>query len=235
MSFSREEIVITDDGDIYVPALRTETTGFEPNVMWTPMISKNGCAGYRCQEVGTHRVTFLYFNPSTDGTGEPDVFLYGGPDNDPAYDMPYHWYTPDLDNNGTTTDDTAQYHVGFHREAIHIRSFRTEKEAAEFIGRLPDAVDGRYYLDGPEKTRTETPAERLEYLRKQLRDENISLNELAELQGLKDHIEPGDVELLEPAGVPEEDAYLAPEEREDYDEQPEPVELDFRDENDPSL
>lgn len=45
--------------------------------------------------------------------------------------------------------------------------------------------------------------ERLEYLRGELRAERISYGELAELQGLAEHIEPGDVELLEAAGVPE--------------------------------
>jgi hypothetical protein len=45
--------------------------------------------------------------------------------------------------------------------------------------------------------------ERLEYLRGELRGECISYGEIAELQGLADYIEDGDVELLEPAGVPE--------------------------------
>ena len=45
--------------------------------------------------------------------------------------------------------------------------------------------------------------ERLEYLRGELRAECISWGELAELQDLADHIETGDVELLEAAGVPE--------------------------------
>ena len=44
---------------------------------------------------------------------------------------------------------------------------------------------------------------RLEYLRDQLRAECISMGELIELQGLAEHIDPGDVELLEAAGVPE--------------------------------
>ena len=47
--------------------------------------------------------------------------------------------------------------------------------------------------------------ERLEYLRGELRAERISYGELAELQSLAEHIEPGDVELLEAAGVPEEE------------------------------
>lgn len=45
--------------------------------------------------------------------------------------------------------------------------------------------------------------ERLEYLRGELRAERISMGELAELQGLAHWIDPSDVELLEPAGVPE--------------------------------
>jgi hypothetical protein len=48
-----------------------------------------------------------------------------------------------------------------------------------------------------------TIPERLEELRAELRAERISYGELAELQGLAEHIEPGDVELLEAAGVPE--------------------------------
>lgn len=51
--------------------------------------------------------------------------------------------------------------------------------------------------------KTETIQQRLEYLRKELRAERISYEELAELQSLKDHIEESDVELLEAAGVPE--------------------------------
>jgi hypothetical protein len=48
-----------------------------------------------------------------------------------------------------------------------------------------------------------TPKQRLEYLRSELRAERISYDELHELQNLAPHIEPGDVELLEAAGVPE--------------------------------
>lgn len=53
---------------------------------------------------------------------------------------------------------------------------------------------------------TSTTKEKLEYLRTQIRGECISWGELAELQGLADEIENGDVELLEWAGVSEEDA-----------------------------
>jgi hypothetical protein len=48
-----------------------------------------------------------------------------------------------------------------------------------------------------------TPAERLEYLRGEIRAERISWGELAELQALAAHIESSDTELLEWAGVPE--------------------------------
>lgn len=50
---------------------------------------------------------------------------------------------------------------------------------------------------------SENISERLEYLRSQLRAECISYGELAELQDLTEHIEAGDMELLEAAGVPE--------------------------------
>jgi hypothetical protein len=47
------------------------------------------------------------------------------------------------------------------------------------------------------------PKERLEYLRGEIRRERISWGELLELQSLIQWIEPGDVELLEAAGIPE--------------------------------
>ena len=46
---------------------------------------------------------------------------------------------------------------------------------------------------------------RLEYLRTELRNERISTEELIELESLALYIEPGDVELLQAAGVPEFD------------------------------
>lgn len=45
--------------------------------------------------------------------------------------------------------------------------------------------------------------DRLEYLRGELRGGCMSYGELAELQSLAAEIDPGDVELLEAAGVPE--------------------------------
>ena len=44
---------------------------------------------------------------------------------------------------------------------------------------------------------------RLEYLRGEIEAERISYDEIFELQSLVEYIEPGDVVLLEWAGVPE--------------------------------
>lgn len=46
-------------------------------------------------------------------------------------------------------------------------------------------------------------AARLEYLRAEIDAERISMSELIELQNLTEHIDPGDTQLLEWAGVPE--------------------------------
>ena len=59
-----------------------------------------------------------------------------------------------------------------------------------------------------------TTKERLEYLRGEIRAERISYGEIAELQSLAEHIDPGDVELLEWAGVPE-----FPEDEEERDDE----------------
>jgi len=47
--------------------------------------------------------------------------------------------------------------------------------------------------------------ERLEYLRGEIEAERISYGEIAELQDLVEHIDQGDLLLLEWAGVPETD------------------------------
>ena len=53
----------------------------------------------------------------------------------------------------------------------------------------------------------QTIKERLEYLRGEIEAERISYGEISELQSLAEYIEPGDMVLLEWAGVPEEQAY----------------------------
>jgi hypothetical protein len=62
---------------------------------------------------------------------------------------------------------------------------------------------GRNVSTGEVMPDPSSPAARLEYLRGELRAESISLDELHELQSLAEFIAPGDVELLEAAGVPE--------------------------------
>jgi hypothetical protein len=44
---------------------------------------------------------------------------------------------------------------------------------------------------------------RLEYLRGEIEAECISYEEIAELESLKEHIDSGDIQLLQWAGVPE--------------------------------
>ncbi len=50
---------------------------------------------------------------------------------------------------------------------------------------------------------------RLEELRKALKAENISYGELAELQGLVEYIDEGDIELQEAAGLPENEIEIS--------------------------
>ena len=49
---------------------------------------------------------------------------------------------------------------------------------------------------------------RLEYIREELKQERISYGELVELQSLIIYIDSNDIELLEAAGVPENDCNL---------------------------
>ena len=66
-----------------------------------------------------------------------------------------------------------------------------------------DGADGDRNNDGSNGVTNETSSERLEYLRTEIENERISMSEIAELQGMVDHIDPSDVLLLEWAGVPE--------------------------------
>lgn len=58
---------------------------------------------------------------------------------------------------------------------------------------------------GYETAKQMTAKARLEYLRGEIRAERISYGEIAELVSLKEHIDPSDVELLQWAGVEEND------------------------------
>lgn len=57
--------------------------------------------------------------------------------------------------------------------------------------------------------------QRLEYLRGEIKNESISVGEIAELQSLAQYIEDGDVELLQWAGVPENEEEAPSHEEED--------------------
>lgn len=75
--------------------------------------------------------------------------------------------------------------------------------AQEAAGRVKAEIVGGWLHHANRVLRAALARERLEYLRVELRAERISYGELAELQSLAEYIEPGDVELLEAAGVPE--------------------------------
>ncbi len=59
---------------------------------------------------------------------------------------------------------------------------------------------GRDFLKGRYKMK-----KRLEYLREQIKNENISYSEIVELQNLSQYIDKFDVELLQWAGVSEKE------------------------------
>jgi hypothetical protein len=77
------------------------------------------------------------------------------------------------------------------------------EQARRFGGELCD-IDGCTEYGTLEHVTAHLAAiRRLDELRAVLRAENISYGELAELQSLAAYIRPGDVELAEPAGIPE--------------------------------
>lgn len=93
----------------------------------------------------------------------------------------YHQWTAYTDNGNTyRVDEVEAYTLEELREQIRAYHLKQRNGYGERIAKR-----------------------RLEYLRGELRAERMSYGEVAELQGLADYIEPGDVELLEPAGVPE--------------------------------
>lgn len=73
-----------------------KTEGFDPDVEWSPFV-RDGMVGYKVTRVYDGEVTFIYFNPSTSGKGEPDVFVYQGPSGDPANDGSVCHLTPVFD------------------------------------------------------------------------------------------------------------------------------------------
>lgn len=81
--------------------------------------------------------------------------------------------------------------------------FRLKVKTLTENGKTKDFPDVEPVLCHHSRWLRSAEQERLEYLRGELRAERISYGELVELQSLVAHIEPGDTELLEAAGVPE--------------------------------
>lgn len=73
----------------------------------------------------------------------------------------------------------------------------------DYAGPMPDPRMTGYSLADDRKVYPLSDAEYLEHLRGEIRAERISWGELADLQDMAELIDPGDVELLEWAGVPE--------------------------------
>jgi hypothetical protein len=83
----RGAIVITITGE------STITDGFDPNVKWEPFID-GMLVGYKATRLSDGLETFIYFNPSTSGEGQPDLFVYSGSFCDPENDMTECYLTP---------------------------------------------------------------------------------------------------------------------------------------------
>lgn len=99
-------------------------------------------------------------------------------------------------------DAMVEAHVRVSGSRVEPEKMRVEVEEVlrrAFAGRA-DVVQVGARVTSSSSTNVK---QRLEELRVELRAERISYGELAELQSLADLIEPGDVELLEAAGVPE--------------------------------
>lgn len=81
-------------------------------------------------------------------------------------------------------------------------TYRVLSLTAETLGSLKEQIRD-YHLKEHNSYGERIAKRRLEYLRGELRAERISYGEINELMGLIPYIEKNDVELLEAAGVPE--------------------------------
>jgi hypothetical protein len=102
--------------------------------------------------------------------------------------------------------------IAYERAVSTGVSWDADTERTKTIDGLARLLASRLANDNPKFKRERflkacdvdaTVADRLDYLRGELRAERISYGELNELQGLSKHIDPSDTELLEAAGVPE--------------------------------
>ena len=106
-------------------------------------------------------------------------------------------------------DESTHYAV-FDKKGNFLSRSKNNPEQAEM--EAYQVVTKKGFVNGGSVKKVPAYAKkRLEELREEIRAERISYGELAELQSLAQYIEPNDVELLEPAGVPEFD-----EDQDDY-------------------
>lgn len=77
----------------------TDIAVYDPNndIYYQPFVSKDGRVGYKIGRTDDRpdAETFLYFNPSVNDPSDPadpTVFVYIGVENDPAEDLPQHFY-----------------------------------------------------------------------------------------------------------------------------------------------
>lgn len=71
------------------------TKGFNPQVEWVPVLTKDGIPGWMATRLSDGKKWFILLNPSQEGEGEPDVFIYTGPTEE--LDMAQHYYTPEFE------------------------------------------------------------------------------------------------------------------------------------------
>lgn len=96
---------------------------------------------------------------------------------------------------------TVKISVCPHCQRWHVPKFRIHRQVSYFC----DPEVGGCGAWGPWRTRDKVDIKRrLAYLRGEIEAERISYGEIAELQALAKYIEPGDVLLLQWAGVAEE-------------------------------
>lgn len=107
-----------------------------------------------------------------------------------------------LDENGFTQEETPTYSLLDNYVYVTDSNSKGLPTPEEPLDGWTDLGELKAAIDELSPTTDSIKAE-LEELRQALRDENISQGELARLSELADYIEFGDVELLEPAGVPE--------------------------------
>lgn len=71
--------------------ITTESVTYEP---WTD----GRAVGYKITRLRDLAVTYVYLNPSEDIDGSgPDMFLYIGPNGNPAWDSSQHYYVPEFE------------------------------------------------------------------------------------------------------------------------------------------